>query len=181
MAALFEIAREYLDLAEAIAQIDEAPEEFQSELEALFAQMAETTGRELAEKVDGYAGLIGKLQASADFRKNEAKVYQAEADRLKALAETDLAAVERLKARLKTFFEVTGLKKVEGDRYRVSLAGNGGRPPLIVEDVPVSEIPAQYQVVNWSLDRDAVRAALEAGTELNFARLGDRGSHIRIK
>ena len=182
MATLFEIARDYQALADAIGQIDEAPEEFQAELESAFAAMAEVTGQELAAKIDDYVGLIGKFQSTADFRRNEAKVYEDEAKRLKSLAETDLAAVERLKARLKVFLEFTGLKKVEGNRYRVSLAGNGGKLPLIVDDdVPISDVPPQYQVVNWSLDRDAVRVALEAGAELDFARLGDRGTHIRIK
>jgi hypothetical protein len=31
------------------------------------------------------------------------------------------------------------------------------------------------------IDSDAIRVALDAGEELAFARLGDRGSHLRIK
>jgi hypothetical protein len=129
----------------------------------------------LAAKLDGYASLIRELEARADARKVEAK-------RLAELARYDENKANRLKERLRLFFEEQGMKKVETARFSLTLANNGGKIPVIVDDEIAPEyLPEGYRRVKYEPDNDAIRAALERGESLPFAHLGDRGSSIRIR
>ena len=82
---------------------------------------------------------------------------------------------------LQEFFACHDLKTVETARYKLTLANNGGKAPLIVDDEFVLDLPDEY--LEWSAepDRAKIRAALEAGEVLTFARLGERGQSMRIK
>lgn len=42
-------------------------------------------------------------------------------------------------------------------------------------------LPAQFRRVRYEVDKDAVRQMLESGAQLSFARLGERGTSIRIR
>lgn len=56
------------------------------------------------------------------------------------------------------------------------------KAPLILDDsIPVAQLPEQFQKVSIDADTAAIRAALEAGESLEWARLGERGSSMRIK
>ena len=83
---------------------------------------------------------------------------------------------------MKWFFNAHNLKTVETARYKLSLAKNGGKQPLILdESIPVSQLPEQFQKVSIDPDTTAIREALERGEKLEFAQLGERGTSIRIK
>jgi len=60
------------------------------------------------------------------------------------------------------------------------LVQNGGKLPLLV-DVSVDGLPEEYIRLTKAPALDAIRADLEAGKELPFARFGERGNSIRIK
>lgn len=45
----------------------------------------------------------------------------------------------------------------------------------------MTQLPEQFQRVSIEADTKAIREALEAGQQLPFAHLGDRGSSLRIK
>jgi hypothetical protein len=182
MATLFEIAADLQNLRDAMASVEEAPKELQDELESVFAGMLSATGAELAEKLDNYARLITYYQDRAALRKAEAEPYGNECARLKALAAADEADAKRLKDRLKVYMETTGVKKLESNFHKFTLAQNGGKLPLIVDDgVTIADIPSEFHRVDVSVDNSAVRAVLESGESLEWARLGERGSSIRIK
>jgi hypothetical protein len=87
--------------------------------------------------------------------------------------------VARAKERLKIFFELTGRTKEETARFKFSLVQNGGKLPLIVDDVSPYDIPDDY--TKKELDREIIREVLETGFSLDFARLGERGTSIRIR
>jgi hypothetical protein len=132
-------------------------------------------GDALNEKLDGYVTLVAEFSARAESRKKEA-------DRLRTRAQVDQNNAERLKSRLKLYFERTGKTKVETARFTISLAKNGGKLPLIIADGTQPEaLPEQFRKVKLEIHTDEVRAALEAGEELAFARFGERGTSIRIK
>ena len=62
------------------------------------------------------------------------------------LVTTEKNQVKLLKDRLKWFFETHNVKTVETARYRLSLAKNGGKPPLILNDgVSPTELPEHFQ------------------------------------
>ena len=73
-----------------------------------------------------------------------------------------------------------GIKKVETDRFRVSVATNGGKQPLIVQE---DMVPDEYMKTTTTRlpDKDAIRTLLEEGTEVEFAKLQERGRRLNIK
>lgn len=147
----------------------------EDDAEAAIDRWLEENAHALGDKLDGYGTIIRQFEERAAFRK-------AEADRLRALAQTDENNVKRLKDRLRWFFETHGIQKQETARFKFSLAANGGKAPLELL-VPPEEIPSAWrtEVVTYRPETDAIREALEKGTELRFARLGERGRHVRLR
>ncbi|WP_041429505.1 siphovirus Gp157 family protein [Synechococcus sp. PCC 7502] len=171
MNTLIEISRDLIDLEQQLEDLIDNPEA-QDEAIARYLESFNSTIADRDQKLDNYAGLIQELQARADVRK-------AESDRLSNRSQIDENKVKALKSNLKKFFEAHKLKTVETDRYRLTLAKNGGKAPMILDDVPASELPEQFTY--REIDRVAVRQALDKGEVLDFARLGDRGQSLRIK
>lgn len=128
----------------------------------------------LKEKLDAYGAVIREKELLAAARK-------AEADRLTALARTDTNTVERLKDRLKLFLEAEGLQKFEANRFKFSISGNGGPPPLTVDTDDPFKLPSWAWKVEVSVDTEAIRDRLNKGEKLPFARFGKRGSHLRVR
>src|SRR5690606_40814621 len=126
-----------------------------------------------------------------------------EAKRLMERAKVNENAVRRLKDRLLAYMDRRGTPKLSGNLYSFTARDNGGKPPLIVDDVDPMTLPPQYRKAVMVLlcptdetlealkdqcaklevepDGDAIRAALEAGQELDFARFGQRGRHITVR
>lgn len=125
-----------------------------------------------AGKVDNYAALITSIRARADVRR-------AESERLAKRAEIDEASADWLAARLLQALEARGTRKVETDRYAVSVVGNGGKAPLIL----TGDVPPEWCkfIEKIEVNRDKIRASLEAGEALPFASLGERGRRLAIK
>lgn len=161
---LFEIGEEYAGL-EALLN-EETPD---TEAISLWLEQLD---QDRDEKLDNYAAFIGELEARSSVRK-------AEAQRMTKLSQTDANKAGYLRGALKLFFEKRNLSKVDTKRYRLSLTKNGGKLPLIVDDLTL--LPARFQKVEISADNSAIREALDAGESLEFARLGERGSNIQIK
>lgn len=173
MSTLFEIRDDLNALAAVLAECGGDVSEADAEA-AIDAWLLETEGA-MKDKLDGYGALIREVDARSAARK-------AEAQRLAALAGSDAATVERLKARLLWFLTDQGLEKVETARFRFSVVNNGGKVPLRLL-VPPENLPGEYQIekVSVTADNEAIREALEAGTVLEFAQLGERGKGLRIK
>lgn len=90
------------------------------------------------KKLDAYCVLISEMTARALVRKAEQK-------RLAELVAADENRTKLLRDRLKWFFEAHKLKTVDTARYRLSLAKNGGKPPLVIDQsVTVSRIPERF-------------------------------------
>jgi len=137
-------------------------------VDAWFAEIdANLTG-----KVDNYAALISTMRARADIRR-------AEAERLARRAQVDEASADWLAARLLAALDARGMKKLETDRYAVSVVGNGGKAPLLLD----GEVPADWTktVTRTEPDKERIRLAIEAGQALPFARLGERGKRLAIR
>lgn len=132
----------------------------------------------LKVKLDAYASVIQERELKAAARK-------VEAERVASLARTDANTVKRLKDRLKWFLETEGLQKFETDHHKFSLAGNGGVAPLVLHVEP-EKLPAWAQKTIVVADMDAIRGEIEererTGAEpLDFAAIGPRGTHLRIR
>ena len=126
-------------------------------------------------KVESYCRLIADIEARAEAREREAA-------RLSYLAKADGKAATALRERLRFVFEAKGLKPVQTDNFRVSLAKKGGKAPLDLR-VGIDELPgwAVRSETVLSPDKDAIRARLDAGEILSFAALMERGNYISIR
>ena len=169
--------RSLFNISEDLERLNELLDEVgnDTEQQEIIQQWFETLGSERDRKLDSYAALISEMQARADVRKAEAK-------RMQELATTDENRARLLKARLKTFFETHDIKTIETPRYKLSLAKNGGKAPLILdENLAVTSLPEHFQKVSIDPDTAAIRSALERGEKLEWAQLGKRGTSMRIK
>lgn len=126
----------------------------------------------LDQKAEDYAAVIMSLQARSDARAAEAK-------RIRELANADATVAQRLKERLKQAMETTGRARIDTTRFRLTVASNGGKQPMLIEDE--SAIPPEFIVQVPEVDRDAVRAVLEAGRPVPGCTLVPRGTSLRIK
>lgn len=165
---LFDISEDLEKLSELL---DLAEDDNQQEV---IEQWFEQLGEERDRKLDVYAVLISEMQARAEARKAESR-------RLAELAASDENKAKLLKERLKWFFEKHQMKSLETARYKLSVVKNSTRPLIVNPDVAIATLPEEYKKVSVELDAAAVREALKQGTELDFARLGEAGTHIRIR
>lgn len=172
MPTIYEISE---DMAALDALLAETGGEITPEAEAAFAAFEAELAANLHSKTDAYCALIAEIDARAAARKAEAK-------RLADRAKTDERAADALRERLRFVWETRRLGKVETDRFTVSLAKNGGKAPLDircgVEDLPAWAVKRETVV---TVDKDAIRARLDAGEPLDFASLMERGTRINIK
>jgi len=159
------------DLLAVYDQIDDLGGELPPELEAWFDELATNE----AAKLDSYVGLIRQADAEAAAATEEMERWK-----MRAQARTNLS--KRLKDRIKQHLELTGRAKVETVTGRVlAIQKNGGKQPVIVDWLPLEELPERFKKVTITEDRDKIAEALASGEELTFARLEPRGTHLRIK
>ncbi|MHC4891659.1 MAG: siphovirus Gp157 family protein [Planctomycetota bacterium] len=103
-------------------------------IEATIAIWMDEMDTDLNNKVDGYAALVSELNLRSKARAEEA-------ERLRKRSKLDADNAKFLKERLKAVMEMRGIKKIETDRYRVTVANNGGKLPMTVMD---DAVPAEY-------------------------------------
>jgi len=154
------------------SQTDEAGEltgEINPTIDALIAELEGN----IEAKVENYCWLIREIEARALIRQTEAK-------RIRNLALTNENMVKSLKERLKFFFESQAILKLECKTFKVSIANNGGVQPLQV-DLPADQLPVQFQKITIEPDNQALRKAIEIGTEIDGVKLLPRGTSLRIK
>lgn len=140
---------------------------------AITAWMTEL-GADESLKFDGYVNYIRQLEM-------EAAAAQAEANDYAERAQTRRNRVAWLKSRVKDHLEATGRKKAGTATGRtLAIQANGGMTPILwAETIDIEAVPEN--LTKRVLDTEAVRFELEAGRELPIARLGKRGTHLRIR
>lgn len=143
------------------------------EVDAAITAWLQEADAPLKEKLDAYGAVIREKELRAAAR-------NAEADRLGGLATVDLNAAKRMKDRLRWFFEAHDLQRMETDRFRFTLASNGGKAPIELAEKDPSKLPEWARRVKVEPDVEAIRTRLEQGEDLEFARIGIRGKHLRI-
>lgn len=161
---LYELTGDYARLLAMAEDPDTDPEVLADTMEAIQG--------EFDDKADAYACIIIQLTADADAVKKEAdrlaarrKALQANADRVKKNLEAAMIAVDRKK--FKTTLFSFGIQK---------------NPPRVVMDTDdITELPPEYVTVPEPVaNTAAIRDALKAGVELDFAHL-EQGESLRIR
>lgn len=140
----------------------------QDSLDAWYERLSE----DIDAKADAYGNLIRSLEL-------EQKALDDEADRLTRRATAKHNAARRLKERFKLFLEQQGRRTLETARHRFTICANGGKEPVKVECDP-ADLAAEFQRHKVEADVDALREALKAGAVVFGARLGERGSHLKL-
>jgi len=164
------------DLDAALVRTEgEVTPEVQAILDAVDAWAAELN-EGFEGKVDNYVALIKTLEGRAEVRK-------AEADRLARRVKVDAGNAAFLKDRLVSVLQFRNLKKVETRRYKLTVASNGGKLPLLISDDAREYLTKQdrFSVVERRLNTEAVREALEAGEKIGGAAFGERGVHLLVR
>lgn len=170
MRTLLDISDDMLALADMLEEVGGDLGAGDGALDEWFNQL----GDERDTKLDNYAALIRDIELRAAARREES-------ERLRLRVAADDGTVKRLKDRLKLFFEIQGIKKVETRRYAIGVQKNGGLAPLLVDDIDPADLPQWAQRVRIEVDTIAVRNSIEAGETVPFARFGERGTQLRIR
>ena len=164
MAKLYEIVAELQDFVTQNEGLEDE-QAYKDTLEALQG--------ELDDKVSQWARCIKNLDA-------EKTAVKEEADRLAAKAKSIDNQISHMKSTLMMFLKAAGRDKAGDAVIKASIAKNGGKAPLIVDYINAEDLPQEFQKVTISANNDAIREALEGGQQLEWARIGERGEHVKI-
>jgi hypothetical protein len=133
----------------------------------LLLQQAEA----LPAAIDDVLSLVRNIEVRAAARKAEAK-------RLADRAKRDETIAEWFKGQVLRVMQERGLKTCETARFRATAAIPGGKPALeLLDTVPAEFTEVQEIVVT---DKEKIRAALEAGTVLPFARFVTKQPYLKV-
>ena len=142
------------------------------------------TAEEVADTIEA---LNGTIEQNCDdiatvmlSQQGEIKYLQSEIDRLHGRLADMLTNYERLKDGLQSYLKGKGVKKVHTPNHDFSVCKNGGKQSIELT-ADIYDIPVEYCIFIPKPNADAIRKALEDGQELEFARLKERGEHLRIK
>ena len=163
MSTLYELTADYQQLL-ALGDSDD-PEEQQAFLDTLEGLMGE-----IELKADDYAVVLSEFTAQADKIDTEIK-------RLTAKKKAIEGAVAAMKDRIKDTMVAMDKKEIKTDLHTFKIQNNGGKAPIVYD----GEVPDSYKRVVYENDTEKIRGDLEDGFTLEFAHLGDRGTHLRIK
>lgn len=168
MATLYELTGAWRELYDMADDPDMNPDAWFDTMEGLEG--------EIEDKAEGYAKLLKQLEA-------DQAALDAEAARLKDRASVVGNKVKRIKERLKESMEALDKTKIQAGIFTFAIQKNGGKAPIeYAPDMKVGELPLEYLTFPApTINSDAVRAALDAGTELEWAHYGERGTHLRLK
>ena len=143
--------------------------------EELIANTLEGVEGEIEIKLDSYGVIIIELQADIEKIDQEIK-------RLTTKKKTISNSIDYLKKMVMQTMGTLNTRKVKGDKFTWTIAKNGGKAPLIIdEDMPAISLPEEYQLWDVKPNKEVIRQDLEAGKELPYARLGERGESLRLK
>ena len=161
--SLMHLTGEYLELLDMAKDPDVDEKTLMDTLEAI--------NGEISQKAGGYVAVIRHLEGRADM-------YQKEAERLLKAAEAYRNNGKRIKERIKYAMTQMDVTTIESDYCTIKIRKNGGVQPLKI----TGEVPKNYQKekVEWVNDNEKIRKDLNAGVELAFAHLEERGSYLKI-
>lgn len=178
---LFEIGAELQALDALLEDLggDVSDPEVGAAVDLWYASLMADEGR----KLEDWVGYVRQLEM-------EVAVAREEAERFLAKARSRESRIEWLKGAMKKHLELTGRTKATTVAGRtLAVQKNGGKAPMVwvtpegmlVASLAAADIPDEFCVTRRTIDMEKVRAALEAGQQLPFAKLEERGTHLRIR
>ena len=172
MRTMFNIIADFEALYDLLEEVD--GDVTDPKVEAAVTEWMNTLDQDFTNKVDSYSAFVLELLSRSKCRAEEAA-------RLKHRADVDESLARSLKTRLMMALEQRGKKKVETDRFRVSIAGNGGLQPLNVDETVLTDAWRRVADPRLIPDTSKIRETLVAGGEVPGAELLPRGQHLSIR
>jgi Gp157 protein len=159
------------------------------ELEALDRMLTDSMGELTPEIEAALAALDAKLTSKIDglgwfIRTCETRAagFKASADEMASKARTEGNKVKRLMEYVRAYLTFRKERTISGRAYTFALQTNGGKRPLTLHNENPEAFPASCVKVVKVIDKDAVRAMVEAGTlSAELATLEPVGEHIRLR
>lgn len=130
---------------------------------------------ELEDLAEQLAKAISNIEIDADAYEKEARKWTEKAIAAKA-------RLKREKDLLKYILESNDIKSMKAGIFKLTVAGNGGKTPIIYNVEP-DELPDQFRkdVVTKKADDKAIREFLDNGGKSDYFRYGERGTSLRIR
>jgi hypothetical protein len=148
----------------------ESSGELTEEMEGHFALLTQKA-ESLPAAIDDVLALVRDIEVRAEARKAEAK-------RIADRAKRDEAVAAWFRGQVLRVMQNEGMKKLETTRFRATVAMPGGKAAMeIVDAVPNDWHKTVTEVV---IDKERIRAALDGGDVLPFARLVEKQPYLRI-
>lgn len=148
----------------------ESSGELTDEMEGQFAILTQQA-ESLPAAIDDVLALVRDIEIRAEARKVEAR-------RLADRAKRDESIAAWFKDQVLRVMQNEGMKKLETTRFRATVAMPGGKALLeLIGDVPPEYV--EQQIIHVT-DKDKIRAELEQGKTLCFARLVEKQPYLRI-
>lgn len=162
MATLYELKSEYLQLLQMMLDGEE---------EEIVADTLEAVQGEIEEKLESYKIIDAKLQT-------EEEMFMEEIERLQDRVQSLQKSRNRLKEKMVDMVSVLPDQTAKSRHFTFKMVKNGGKAPLIYTEG--MEVPESFMKVVKTPDTELIREALKT-YELDFVKLGERGSHLSIK
>lgn len=162
MDSLYELSSEFEQLLELGDSID-------TDDQQCFIDTLEGLKGEIEIKADQYAAVIGAFKAKVDQIDTEV----ARLENIKTVLER---SQHRMKETLMEAMNRMGTREISTTLHKFKVQKNGGKRKLDIH----GEVPDSYKRVVVEDDVAKIRDDLEAGKELDFALLQERGEHLRI-
>ena len=158
------------ELTEEYANLEDWFEDEELDEETLLDTLEGVEG-EYNDKMEAYCKVIKNYESLAKAKKDEAK-------NLSNQAKTLENKVSWMKHTMYESMKATGKKEAGGDILSAKIVKKGGVTPLEIDE---ENVPITYQKAVYSVDKEAIRKALDDGQELDFAHFGERGEYLKIK
>jgi hypothetical protein len=129
---------------------------------------------DLAAKLDAVCRYGEQLRATAQRREQAAK-------RLTELAHADRAKDGRLKRYVMDCLQRIGCQRYDTELYSLSVCKTGQPAVKLDGGVKPEELPAMYQKVEVSINREAILQDHRAGLPLPAGVTVERSFHLRVK
>jgi hypothetical protein len=175
---LYAITAEYRALDQLLAEAEEAGQDLSSpEVAEIVTRWWLALDGDLKDKAARCIAVIREQEALSSAAK-------AEADRLATYAASKAARAARVRDMVHAAMTAAQVKRLDTPLGAVTVAANGGKAPLVVDDVDPLMVQAVYPhlvEVKTTINKEAVREVLASGLPLPFAAIGERGTHLRIR